>query len=305
MSSIRVERYGSQYIARCTYEQKDIVKAAGFRWDGAMRQWYTTDAAVAAKLDDIEALRQRVAAANTAKVEAIQMSRASESDADIPRPEGLEYLPYQRAGIAYACRMFGFEIKGGANAKGSLSQDSESASRVSGQPSQGPRTGGESQSKRGDAQVGTVRGVETQRIGGDKGGDAKARDTISSPGGDIGSATKIQGWERSTDDRSGANGMGNTAAGRICDGVSDQNARTFDGTQAADSVQGRLRESTNEDRGGIGRSFSSTDGAATTGQEENGSARISGLDSHQTAALKGGASPFHSSKAVLIADEMG
>lgn len=104
MSSIRVERYGSQYIARCTYEQKDIVKAAGFRWDGAMRQWYTLDAAVAAKLDDVEGLRQRVAAANTAKVEAIQASRAADSDVDIPRPEGLEYLPYQRAGIAYARR---------------------------------------------------------------------------------------------------------------------------------------------------------------------------------------------------------
>ena len=104
MSDIRVERYGSQYIARCRYEDKDIVKAAGFRWDGAMRQWYTTDAAVAAKLDDVEGLRQRVAAANTAKVEAIEMSRASDSDADIPRPEGLEYLPYQRAGIAYARR---------------------------------------------------------------------------------------------------------------------------------------------------------------------------------------------------------
>ncbi len=104
MSSIRVERYGSQYIARCRYEDKDIVKAAGFRWDGAMRQWYTTDAAVAAKLDDVEGLRQRIASANTAKVEAIQASRASDSDADIPRPEGLEYLPYQRAGIAYARR---------------------------------------------------------------------------------------------------------------------------------------------------------------------------------------------------------
>jgi SWI/SNF-related matrix-associated actin-dependent regulator 1 of chromatin subfamily A len=104
MSTIRVERYGSQYIARCTYEQKDIVKAAGFRWDGAAKQWYTTDAAIAAKLDDVEGLRQRVAAANTAKVEAIEMSRASDSDADIPRPDGLEYLPYQRAGIAYARR---------------------------------------------------------------------------------------------------------------------------------------------------------------------------------------------------------
>ena len=104
MSSIRVEHFGSQYIARGRYEDKDLIKAAGFRWDPGAKQWYTTDAAIAAKLDDVEGLRQRIASANTAKVEAIEASRASESDADIPRPEGLEYLPYQRAGIAYARR---------------------------------------------------------------------------------------------------------------------------------------------------------------------------------------------------------
>jgi hypothetical protein len=34
-------------------------------------------------------------------------SRALDSDIEIPAPAGLEYLPFQRAGIAYALRKFG------------------------------------------------------------------------------------------------------------------------------------------------------------------------------------------------------
>ena len=34
--------------------------------------------------------------------EAVKFSKATDSNVDIPSPEGLEYLPYQRAGIAYS-----------------------------------------------------------------------------------------------------------------------------------------------------------------------------------------------------------
>jgi len=34
-------------------------------------------------------------------------SRLSETEIDIPAPEGLEYLPYQKAGIAYVLKAFG------------------------------------------------------------------------------------------------------------------------------------------------------------------------------------------------------
>ena len=36
-----------------------------------------------------------------------EASRASDSDIDVPCPEGLDYLPYQLAGISYALRVFG------------------------------------------------------------------------------------------------------------------------------------------------------------------------------------------------------
>lgn len=37
-----------------------------------------------------------------AREESLELSRAASAYVDVPRPEGLEYLPYQRAGVAYA-----------------------------------------------------------------------------------------------------------------------------------------------------------------------------------------------------------
>jgi SNF2 family DNA or RNA helicase len=89
---ISITREGGRYVARFpfSYETKDLVKAAGFRFDGMQRVWFTTDPGVAAKFDP---------AAGAALVAS---SRATDAEIDIPAPAGLGYLPYQRAGIAYA-----------------------------------------------------------------------------------------------------------------------------------------------------------------------------------------------------------
>ena len=44
---------------------------------------------------------------NERRSEVEEASRAEDADIDIPCPEGLAYLPYQRAGIAAALRIFG------------------------------------------------------------------------------------------------------------------------------------------------------------------------------------------------------
>lgn len=36
-----------------------------------------------------------------------EASRATDVDVEIPKPDGLDYLPFQRAGIVYALRVFG------------------------------------------------------------------------------------------------------------------------------------------------------------------------------------------------------
>lgn len=90
-----------------------LVKKAGFEWQPARKVWTSSRAAVAAELlptlreedevaDDVaEAIRQAVIAEQAATLEAIQASRASTSDFAVPAPEGLDYLPYQKAGVAF------------------------------------------------------------------------------------------------------------------------------------------------------------------------------------------------------------
>lgn len=83
---------------------KDIPKSAGFRWDRDAGRWTTRSPAVASRLidyaDDVarEILQQHIAATSGA----IAASKAVSTDSVIPCGDGYEFLPYQRAGIAFA-----------------------------------------------------------------------------------------------------------------------------------------------------------------------------------------------------------
>lgn len=105
MEQITVEQVGTKFLARVRFEDKDIVKAAGFKWDSGARRWWTGDPAIAAKFADAGARQAFLAGLEETKAvraQAVEDSRASNCDIDIPRPEGLDYLPYQKAGINYA-----------------------------------------------------------------------------------------------------------------------------------------------------------------------------------------------------------
>lgn len=117
MPDIEVIQRGSRYIAKCSFLQKELVKSAGFRWDRDNKVWFTTDPSVAASLVDPEARRlaeERRAQMAVEKKQAIEDSRAQDADVELPVPDGLAYLPYQRAGIAFALRhpsvLFGDEM---------------------------------------------------------------------------------------------------------------------------------------------------------------------------------------------------
>jgi SWI/SNF-related matrix-associated actin-dependent regulator 1 of chromatin subfamily A len=101
---IRYDWHRAIWIAESTYEEKDELKGAGFRWDRDRRRWFTKDPDIAAELiehcDDVA--RAAIEAVRAEKARALEASRATDSDIEIPAPEGLEYLPFQRAGIAYA-----------------------------------------------------------------------------------------------------------------------------------------------------------------------------------------------------------
>ena len=95
-----------RYETKSTYEERHISKEARFRWDSKARLWWTDDETKAMKLlryaEGSVALRlQKIKDAHTSALEA---SSATDSDIEVPAPEGREYLPFQKAGIAYALK---------------------------------------------------------------------------------------------------------------------------------------------------------------------------------------------------------
>jgi len=96
----RIVLDGDRYVCRCDYDHREIPKQAGFRWDRDKKRWWTSDRAIAVRLIQyaVDAVRDRLSETE----QAVEQSRAADAEIDVPAPEGLEYLPFQRAGIAYA-----------------------------------------------------------------------------------------------------------------------------------------------------------------------------------------------------------
>ncbi|MGH7289605.1 MAG: SNF2-related protein, partial [Myxococcota bacterium] len=111
---------GDRWIFQCQYNEREVARAAGFRWDAARKIWWTGEALKAAKLSAFvegDNLPTLVAAAKLAEAQAVaaaelrvvsrELSSAKDADIEIPAPEGHEYLPFQKAGIAYALKRRG------------------------------------------------------------------------------------------------------------------------------------------------------------------------------------------------------
>lgn len=95
---------GNKYVLTSSYDERDIPKRAGFRWDPERKTWWTADPVVASKLAQHASpeVRATLVAAQAAHAAAVELSRATTATINIPAPDGLDYLPFQRAGIAYA-----------------------------------------------------------------------------------------------------------------------------------------------------------------------------------------------------------
>ena len=120
-----------RFEASTTYAERSTanpaLKSAGFAFDGLNKLWHTAgykqpkpyldQVRIAAKLEKFltveakariaenpQASAEAIASINAEnqRQNAIQASRAEDANVTIPVPDGLEYLPYQRAGIAYA-----------------------------------------------------------------------------------------------------------------------------------------------------------------------------------------------------------
>ena len=102
-----------RYWAKSSYDERSIPKTAGFRWNPDDKIWWTDRKITAAKLANFASdptvkaeLTSLGEAQVTARREAIAASRATDAAIQIPAPEGCEYLPYQKAGIAFAKNRF-------------------------------------------------------------------------------------------------------------------------------------------------------------------------------------------------------
>jgi len=93
----------SRWECISNYVERTIPKEAKFTWDPDpdVKRWYTYDLNKAVKLsayaDPIT--RQRLEREVKLREELREASHATDADVDLPRPEGLDYLPFQRAGI--------------------------------------------------------------------------------------------------------------------------------------------------------------------------------------------------------------
>jgi len=91
------------------FEERFIPKEARFRWDphgndcGQPKTWWTDDPQQAIRLIDyaIPETRAVLEQRETELKATIEASKATVVDIDIPAPEGLEYMPFQKAGIAF------------------------------------------------------------------------------------------------------------------------------------------------------------------------------------------------------------
>lgn len=94
------------YIFECNFSEKDIPKKARFYWNSAEapRVWSTKSKKCASQVAEYadEPLRSELIAFREEFSGALAASKATDAQIEVPANEGLEYLPFQKAGIAYA-----------------------------------------------------------------------------------------------------------------------------------------------------------------------------------------------------------
>jgi len=115
---MKIKKQGAAWYAEATYQERVLLKAAGFLWHGGgcwktcvgckenvpLRVWWTAKVENASRLTDYAegTTKNELEAASAGRKATLAASRATDADIQIPAPDGLTYLPFQRAGIAYA-----------------------------------------------------------------------------------------------------------------------------------------------------------------------------------------------------------
>lgn len=107
VSGIRMLYSDGWYVLDCDYDQKETAKGLGFRWYKRARRWATRNpwtAYVSIKFAT-DACRRQLQAWKRDREITLRLSRAQDADINIPSPSGLEYKPFQRAGVKFLSRV--------------------------------------------------------------------------------------------------------------------------------------------------------------------------------------------------------
>jgi len=118
MTSPTLKYTGGVFVMECDFHQRHLPKGAGFTWHvwpcnkkdcpacaaGLEKCWFAVNDNTAAKLIDYADQEAHIKLGEIAidREKAIEASRAKEADIFIPSPDGLEYYPFQKAGVAFA-----------------------------------------------------------------------------------------------------------------------------------------------------------------------------------------------------------
>ncbi len=91
------------YIFKCSYEEKDICKEKGFRWDSNKRRWFTKLDDVAIKLKEYADEKTRIILEE--KIKKLEEIKNLSSKIDLSekfiKPESKDYRDYQKVGIKF------------------------------------------------------------------------------------------------------------------------------------------------------------------------------------------------------------
>lgn len=102
------DRIDGLFVAtRCTYRERLIFKRNGWtvaNVPGLGKKWVTPDIEKARPIKELAvgAAAEHLSGAEKVMEALVAKSWAEDTDEDFPAPEGLSYMPFQRAGIAYA-----------------------------------------------------------------------------------------------------------------------------------------------------------------------------------------------------------
>jgi len=106
-----------EYMERSAFDQAlQIVKSARFRWDPDQKTWWSTvpEEATALLAWADNGVRERLEELAEKQNQSLIQSKAESADVDLPKPDGLDYFPFQKAGILYAldrpATLFGDEM---------------------------------------------------------------------------------------------------------------------------------------------------------------------------------------------------